>query len=71
MSDPATEAAKRVCPGTDSPTAMAIYRTAEAGAREALKPIREWFDRSYGMSSITDNLLDELEPLIYASEELS
>ncbi|AYB70746.1 hypothetical protein SEA_CLARKSON_7 [Mycobacterium phage Clarkson] len=41
MSDPAVEAARRVCPGTDSLTALAIHRTAEAGAREALKPIRE------------------------------
>ncbi|BAP96608.1 hypothetical protein MMCCUG48898_1653 [Mycobacteroides abscessus subsp. massiliense CCUG 48898 = JCM 15300] len=36
-----------------------------------MKPIQDWFDRNYGMSSITDHLLDDLAPLIFTTEELN
>ncbi|AKU43145.1 hypothetical protein SEA_QUICKMATH_66 [Mycobacterium phage QuickMath] len=80
MSDPAVEAARRVCPGTDSLTALAIYRTAEAGAREALKPIRELHQtHSEALRLAVPGdptadgvryILELLEPLIYTTEEL-
>lgn len=41
-----------------------------AAAREALKPIREWSERNWGASSVTDDLLDSLAPLIYPEAEL-
>lgn len=73
MSDPAVAAAQRDWANShpDSPGAgrVCIYMQITA-AREALKPIREWFDRSCGFSSMTDNLLDELAPLIFPTEEL-
>jgi hypothetical protein len=41
-----------------------------AAAREALRPIREWSERNWGASSVTDDLLDSLAPLIYPEAEL-
>lgn len=72
MTDPAVEAAQRAI-GHVSPDEFTneVGDTALAAAREALKPIQDWFDRNYGMSSITDHLLDELAPLIFTTEELN
>ncbi|WAY18441.1 hypothetical protein OF855_24705 [Mycolicibacterium fortuitum] len=69
MTDPVIEAVHRAV--TELGGVFGSSLPLEIAAREALKPIREWFDRSHGMSSITDNLLDELAPLIYSTEELS
>ncbi|WP_195167782.1 hypothetical protein [Mycobacteroides abscessus] len=67
MTDPAVEAAQRAWNDNGK---SAYSMVAINAAREALKPIQEWFDRNYGMSSITDHLLDELAPLIFTTEEL-
>ncbi|RIU09636.1 hypothetical protein [Mycobacteroides abscessus] len=68
MTDPAVEAARKVWERHEHP-----YRSDDliAAARAALKPIQDWFDRNYGMSSITDHLLDELAPLIFTTEEIN
>lgn len=74
MTDPAVEAARRAWQAEgwgDGPLAMSEGHLAEAAARAALKPIQDWFDRNYGMSSITDHLLDELAPLIFTTEEIN
>ncbi|SKU70310.1 Uncharacterised protein [Mycobacteroides abscessus subsp. massiliense] len=70
MTDPAVEAAWRAVSLHYPPTITEPTPCEIDSAREALKPIREWFDRNYGMSSITDHLLDDLAPLIFTTEEL-
>ena len=73
MSDPAVEAAQRVCPASDSPTSLTINRVAEYGAREALKPIRElhgWWSSEGVLPPEAWQILDQLAPLIYTTEEL-
>ncbi len=67
MSDPVAESVQRAW--DNNQLSCWPSQNAEAGAREALRPIREWFDRNYGMSSITDHLLDELAPLIFTTED--
>lgn len=67
MTDPAVEAAQRARAYTER-RSRHVQRV--AAAREALKPVREWFDENYGMSRITDDLLDHLAPLIHTTEEL-
>lgn len=78
MNDPAVEAGRRVCPGTDSPTVLSIFRIAEAGAREALKPIRELHKPHPGQHAAGSDVCGgcrliwpcETARLVYTSEEL-
>ena len=71
--DPAIEAAHKVLDQLPhrSPSDVDLI----AAAREALKPIREWFPRKYAEAleeDLYDNrdLLKELAPLIYSDDEL-
>lgn len=81
MSDPAVEAVQRAVQitrerrgETFQVDGAEIYEllcdVAEDAAREALKPIREWSERHSGECSWVDELLDDLAPLIYSTEEL-
>ncbi|AGM28152.1 hypothetical protein MABM_17440 [Mycobacteroides abscessus] len=71
MTDPAVEADKRAVNLMNQMHDQYEWvNYGEVAAREALSPIREWYDRNYGMSSITDHLLDDLAPLIFTTEEL-
>ncbi|WAY18425.1 hypothetical protein OF855_24620 [Mycolicibacterium fortuitum] len=72
MTDPAVEAAQRAWRAWDDDV---DEKLAIASAREMARPIREkhqeWVRRCYGQSPEVDNLLDELAPLIYPTEEPS
>lgn len=76
MSDPAVEAAQRAI-GHVSPDEFTneVGDAALAAAREALKPIREWFETAMAEAIAEDlfeqmDLLDSLAPLIFTTEEL-
>lgn len=67
MTDPAVEAAERAC------TKHGFGDI--SSAREALKPIREWFETAMAEAIAEDlfeqmDLLDSLAPLIFTTEEL-
>ena len=64
MSDPAVEAVVRAC-GGELAAAFHDYCRGdlEDAAREALAPIREWYEGFY-------ERMPELELLIYSSDEL-
>lgn len=65
MTDPAVEAAERALSRTtDGMNQASRRRVAETAAREALKPIREWYEDS-------DRGFSELPALIFTSEELA
>ncbi|AEL98219.1 hypothetical protein PBI_BIGNUZ_57 [Mycobacterium phage BigNuz] len=78
MNDPANEAAQRTfadMPGLAEPMEQPVFRAllndvATSAARAALAPVREWSERHRGESSVVDDLLDDLAPLIYTTEEL-
>ncbi|PVB19712.1 hypothetical protein [Mycobacteroides abscessus] len=71
MTDPAVEAAQRAEDENTGRIPPFGWDDALDGAIQALKPIQDWFDRNYGMSSITDHLLDSLAPLIFTTEEIN
>lgn len=81
MSDPAIDAVQRAVQitrerrgETFQVDGAEIYEllcdVAEDAAREALKPIQDWFERHSGECSWIDELLDDLAPLIYSTEGL-
>ena len=81
--DPAIEAAQRAING---PINGPVGAFALAAAREALKPVREWFENlrnrhdtmgdiyldewSDGIRFARDEMLKEIAPLIYTAEEM-
>ncbi|MEN4397487.1 hypothetical protein [Mycolicibacterium conceptionense] len=71
MRDPAVAAAQRAWSTWEDDV---DERLAIAAAREMARPIREKFQelmrRYYAQSPAAANLLDELAPLIYTTEEL-
>lgn len=76
MTDPAVEAAQRAI-GHVSPDEFTneVGDTALAAAREALRPIQEWFGKVMLEAVIEDlyeqlDLLESLHPLIFTTEEL-
>ncbi|SKY04445.1 Uncharacterised protein [Mycobacteroides abscessus subsp. massiliense] len=79
MTDPAVEAARRawVASGRVPLPTQQDLRGRISAAREALKPIREWFEvgwADYSKSAFGNpqlDLLRELAPLIFATEELN
>lgn len=73
MSDPAIEAAQRAW--GDRRGSKTAWKVGIAAAREALKPIREWFETAMAEAIAEDlfeqmDLLDSLAPLIFTTEEL-
>ncbi|WP_100525323.1 hypothetical protein [Mycobacteroides abscessus] len=82
MTDPAVEAAQRAWQAEgwgDGPLAMSEGHLAEAAAREALRPIREWHqkqsqrlaDRYSSEALMLKAQLAEIAPLIFTTEELN
>lgn len=76
MTDPAVEAVQRAI-GHVSPDEFTneVGDTALAAAREALRPIQEWFGKVMLEAVIEDlyeqlDLLESLHPLIFTTEEL-
>lgn len=67
MTDPAVEAAQRAI-GHVSPDEFTneVGDTALAAAREALRPIREWYFAAMAYNAT----IDDLAPLIFTTEEL-
>lgn len=74
MTDPAVEAAQRAY--EPRPFAQpGIIPAMQAAAREALKPIREWYEKAMAEANAEDlyeqlDLLESLAPLIFTTEEL-
>lgn len=71
VSDPAIEAAQRAWDNDQ----LSVWpsQNAEAGAREMAKPIRELHDRWNAIGILPPEawqILDQLAPLIFTSEEL-
>lgn len=82
MSDPAIEAARRAWENGPDEVAKLRYTQGEDGvwspvameaaAREALKPIREWFAWWQGSTEpLAQQAWGELAKLIYSTEELA
>ncbi|CPT12373.1 Uncharacterised protein [Mycobacteroides abscessus subsp. abscessus] len=78
MTDPAVEAAQRAWPKGNGARKLVVNRPRmymEAAAREALRPIQEWFGKVMLEAVIEDlyeqlDLLESLHPLIFTTEEL-
>lgn len=78
MSDPAIEAGQRAVDALDKEVSLTmddwdlLIDTSVASAREALKPIREWFEWWNGVESDPPppQAWGELAKLIYTTEEL-
>jgi len=82
MSDPALMATKRVAGRCSDPSATVDLDDILAGAREALKPLREIVEQLHGLEYMppeynaynaaeVDHLVDALQALIYTTEELT
>lgn len=65
MSDPAVEAARRATVISSNGWSSSPSANMRESAREALAPIREWWESGNGTN------YDDLLPLIYADKELS
>lgn len=76
MTDPAVEVAKKLLPVTalDNPAIVSAREALVDAAREALKPIRdvveEWGLITNPWDTDLMDLLEELKPLVYSSDEL-
>lgn len=75
MTDPAVEAATRAMQATYG-YSEPVRTMMVPAAREALKPIREWFDKAKARAEEGElydqiDLLEELAPLIYSESELT